>query len=447
MRHYTITTLGCKVNQCESAALGHLLEERGFFQADDSNQPDVVIINTCTVTGRAAMQSRQAIRQAARRNPRAAIVVTGCYAQTAPDEITAIQDVDVIVGHEDKLAIGTILDQLFTDTPRPILSHRHISACRQFAALPSVAAEGRTRAFLKIQDGCNTMCTYCIVPHARGRSRSMPLTDVMKHLQRLGNDGFREVVLTGIHLGAYGTDLDPPTALTHLLKEALEQHCVDRIRLSSIEPTEIDQPLIDLVADSRAGLCPHLHIPLQSGDDGILERMGRPYSRAQFGEIVRSIRNRLPRAAIGADILVGFPGEDEAAFEQTFSLIENLPVTYLHVFPFSPRKGTPAARFKNKVSEHVIKKRCGKLRRLGEQKKRDFFCTQIGQQVKVLVETNADAHTGLPKGLSDNYIPVLIADASAEINEMTEVVIETVATDMSVVGRTQSFTSDRPVCN
>jgi threonylcarbamoyladenosine tRNA methylthiotransferase MtaB len=435
MKRYTITTLGCKVNQCESAALGHLLEERGFLPADDTIQPDVVIINTCTVTGRAAMQSRQVIRQAARRNPRAAIVVTGCYAQTAPDEITAIQDVDVIVGHEDKLAIGTILDQLFTGTPGPILSHRHINACRQFAALPSVASEGRTRAFLKIQDGCNTMCTYCIVPHARGRSRSMPATDVLEHLKHLGADGFREVVLTGIHLGAYGTDLDPPTSLSQVLKVALEQLSVNRIRLSSIEPTEIDQGLIDLVADSRGGLCPHFHIPLQSGDDGILERMDRPYSRTQFGGIVRSIRNRLPRAAIGADVLVGFPGEDEAAFEQTFSLIEALPVTYLHVFPFSPRTGTPAARYKNKVPEHVIKARCRRLRRLGEQKKRDFFNAQIGQQVTVLVETGANAHAGLPKGLSDNYIPVVLTEGPVQVNVLTDIIIEDVGEDLTVLGK------------
>lgn len=435
MKRYTITTLGCKVNQCESAALGHLLEERGLIPADDTTQPDVVIINTCTVTGRAAMQSRQAVRQAARRNPGAAIVVTGCYAQTAPDEIAAIQDVDMIVGHEDKLAIGTILDQLTLGAPKPVLCHGNISTCRQFAALPSVAAEGRTRAFLKIQDGCNTMCTYCIVPHARGRSRSMPARNVLKHLQRLGVDKFREVVLTGIHLGAYGTDLDPPTSLTHLLKEDLEQRWVNRIRLSSIEPTEIDQGLIDLVADSRGGLCPHFHIPLQSGDDGILERMGRPYTRAQFGEIVYSIRKSLPRAAIGADVLVGFPGEDEAAFEQTLSLIKLLPITHLHVFPFSPRKGTPAARYKQKVPERVIKARCNKLRRLGEQKKGDFFRTQIGQPAMVLVETAAEAHTGLPKGLSDNYIPVVLTEGPVDTNVLTEVVIERVTEDLMVLGR------------
>jgi threonylcarbamoyladenosine tRNA methylthiotransferase MtaB len=435
MKHYAVTTLGCKVNQCESAAVGHLMEAHGYRRARDGVRPDVIVINTCTVTGRAAMQSRQAIRQAARRHPTAAIVVTGCYAQTAPDEIAALSDVALIVGHADKLNIGAILDRLRGGAPEPILMHQKISACRDFNALSAVAADGRTRAFLKIQDGCNTMCSYCIVPYARGRSRSMPLTDVLEHLQRLGDGAFREVVLTGIHLGAYGADLDPPATLPHLLSKALQLHRLDRMRLSSIEPTEIDRQLINIIEDSSGGLCRHLHVPLQSGDNAVLKRMGRPYTREDFKEIIRSIGRHLPGAAIGADVLVGFPGEDEAAFGNTFALIEELPITYLHVFPFSPRKGTLAAQFNHKIPERIIKERCRALRLLGEQKKTAFFRSQIGERLTVLVETIDDKGTGLSKGLSDNYIPVSIPDNSIHINTLTPVRIEAVHSNQTVIGR------------
>ncbi len=432
MKQFAIITLGCKVNQCESAALGKMLESRGCKMAMPRDQKDLVVLNTCTVTGKAAMQSRQAIRQAIRNNPDAKIVVTGCYAQTAPEEIRNIQGIDCIVGHGDKLGIPEIVTRITPQSPKPVIIHQNILQARCFAPLPSAAPENRTRAFLKIQDGCDTFCTYCIVPHARGRSRSMPFEDVLAHLNRLTDRNYREVVLTGIHLGAYGKDLEPQTTLVKLLKAICWNRSGHRIRISSIEPTEVTPQIISLMADTQSPLCPHFHIPLQSGDSGILKRMGRPYSTEQFHQIIREIHHRLPHAAIGMDILVGFPGENEAAFNRTVTLIKQMPVSYLHVFPFSPRKGTPAAGFKGKISERIIKERCGLLRQLGEEKKKIFYLSNIGRKVNVLIET---AESGRTAGISENYIPVLISDARPTENTLVKVRIEKVAQDLTVAGK------------
>lgn len=429
MKRYTIKTLGCKVNQCESVALAHLLEQAGATRQADGKSAEVVIINTCAVTGKAAMQSRQAIRQAIRNHPGARIVVTGCYAQTAPQEIQVIQGVDLIVGHTDKLRIAEFIHP--TPLSRQVVTrvNDNIFQCRDFANLPWAAPEDRTRAFLKIQDGCNAMCTYCIVPYARGRSRSMPPRDVSGHLQTLGRQGFREVVLTGIHLGAYGKELNPPSSLGELLTRISQCPPVDRVRLSSIEPTEVDAALLRLMASPEGFICRHLHIPLQSGDTSILKRMGRPYTREDFSEVVSSIRRHLPDAAIGADVLVGFPGEDEAAFERTYSLIQALPLTYLHVFPFSPRKGTPAATYNDQVPQSLVKARCNKLRELGRAKKQAFLNTLIGRTVQVLIQSGPDPQSGHPSGLSHNYVTVDLPEAQLEVNTLIKAKITAIVCD------------------
>jgi threonylcarbamoyladenosine tRNA methylthiotransferase MtaB len=420
MKHFVISTLGCKVNQCESAAIAKLLGEAGYSEASQNQTVDLIIINTCTVTGKAAMQSRQAIRRAIRTHPTAKVVVTGCYAQTSPADLEAIDGIDRIIGHADKLRVAEYLQHLDGTEDHPT-SYRKMSSPHHFAPLPVVSGIERTRGFLKIQDGCNTRCTYCIVPIARGPSRSMPAADVLDHLNQLGKDGFHEVVLTGIHLGAYGLDLEPPTTLSRLLNSLSGNHPVERIRLSSIEPTEIDAATIDLMTDPGSGLCPHFHIPLQSGDNDVLKRMGRPYRREDYQRIVEAIRQRLRHAAIGADVMVGFPGEDESAFHNTFALIERLPITYLHVFPFSPREGTPAARYKGKVPEKISKERSKRLRKLGDRKKASFFRSQIGRCLTVLIETTSDPATGLSKGLSENYIPILLKDQRIIENRVVNV--------------------------
>jgi threonylcarbamoyladenosine tRNA methylthiotransferase MtaB len=433
MKRYAITTLGCKVNQCESSAMGGILESSGYRAglADDHN--DLIIINTCTVTGKAAMQSRQAIRQAMRRHPKAKIVVTGCYAQTAPDEIKAIGGVEYIVGHADKLAVARVIEDIQPAPQSPAIVHQNIHHVSCFDPMPSVVPESRTRAFLKIQDGCNAFCTYCIVPHARGRSRSMPLEDVLKHFHSLYKAHFKEVVLTGIHLGAYGKDLTPNVSLNELLVRMTQHNKGLRLRLSSIEPTEIETDLIQSAADSAIPVCPHFHIPLQSGDNTILKRMGRPYSREQFIETIDNIRSILPRAAIGIDVLVGFPGENNEAFDHTYSLVETLDITYLHVFPFSPRNGTPAADFPNKVPSVIVKDRCRRLRQLGEKKKTTFYHSNKGCKVSVLIES-IDAETGDARGMSENYIPVIVPNADVRENDLVAVRIQSVKEDLSVIG-------------
>jgi threonylcarbamoyladenosine tRNA methylthiotransferase MtaB len=384
------------------------------------------------VTGKAAMQSRQAVRKAVRDNPHAVIVVTGCYAQTAPNEIQSIEGVDYVVGHGDKLHIA---DLVAPSGPKPAATtvvRRDIDEECAFEPFPSVVPDERTRAFLKIQDGCNAFCTYCIVPYARGRSRSMPAGDVRLHLDDLAGKGFREVVLTGIHLGAWGKDLVPRTTLAALAASIEKKRSALRIRFSSIEPTEIEAGLVRLVATCPTSLCPHFHIPLQSGDDGILERMGRPYTREAFSQTIADIHRAVPYAAIGADILVGFPGEDDAAFGRTAALVEQLPVAYLHVFPFSPRKGTPAAGFKPKVRESIVKQRCKLLRQLSKEKRARFYRANVGRVVEVLIES---VGSGYARGLSENYLPVVIPGSGSAANSLVRVRIEGVDADMTVTAR------------
>ena len=435
MKRFHITTLGCKVNQCESAALSSMLESGGGSAAQNIDQCDIVIINTCTVTGKAAMQSRQAIRQAIRRSPNATIIVTGCYAQTASQELQTIKGIDLIVGHADKLRIAEFARSQLPEAESPRLIRKSIHQAEQFDAMPSVSPRNRTRAFLKIQDGCNAFCTYCIVPHARGRSRSMPMSDVAQHIVKLTVDGYQEVVLTGIHLGCYGQDLTPPTSLTALLSRMAHETNMPRIRISSIEPTEIEAALIDLVADPQSCVCPHLHVPLQSGDNDVLQRMGRPYTREMFAEAIMTVHRALPDAAIGVDIMAGFPGESDQAFERSYELIQTLPITYLHVFPFSARKGTPAATFGAQVPDSAVKVRSQRLRELGTKKKAEFFQSQIDRTVTVLVETVRDPATGFARGLSGNYIPVYIPDAELAENTIVDVRIVEVTSDGHVIGK------------
>ncbi len=435
MKKILIKTLGCKVNQCESEAIRNALVEsdRGVAAADDG-RADVVIVNTCTVTRKAAMQSRQAVRQAIRAHPGARIVVTGCHAQTAPGEFAAIDGVDLIVGNRDKHLIPR---QIFSELPGQTSGDASVGSADivdmgDFQSMPGIAHGGRTRPFLKIQDGCNAFCTYCIVPHARGRSRSLPMDQVLHQVEQLGRLGYREAVLTGIHIGCYGHDLTPAIGLVDLLGHVQHAGTIDRVRLSSIEPAELTDAIIDLAAspeDAMGRLCPHFHIPLQSGDDGILERMHRPYGRDDFKERVHRIIGRLPDAAIGVDTLIGFPGETDAAFENTYAVIRSLPVAYLHVFPFSAREGTPAFSFKDQVPAQVIKRRCARMRRLGASKRRDFYERHIGKVVTVLVEETRDRITGRLKGFSDNYLPVCVDGPDDLINTFQPVEIQRLSSD------------------
>lgn len=428
----SITTLGCKVNQCESDAICRHLESKGIAVKSESQTPDICIVNTCSVTQKASMQSRQAIRKAIKSYPDAKIIVTGCYAQTSPEELAAIDGVSVVVDNTNKLNLARHIAT--PKATKPVIIHQNIGKETRFAE-PLVTAHGsRTRPFLKIQDGCNAFCTYCIVPYARGRSRSMPLSSVMTQLNNLAGAGFKEVVLTGIHLGCYGRDFTPPMTFFNLLETINKEKPVKRVRLSSIEPMELTDQIIDLVASSEI-FCRHFHIPLQSGDNEILSRMKRPYSREDFKARVLKIKDQIPSAAIGADVLVGFPGESNQAFENTFALIEELPISYLHVFPFSPRKNTPAYSFENKVAEKIIKERCRMLRNLGRKKKEAFYNSQLKKRQTVLVEGTLDRNSGKLKGLSSNYLPMLLEPLETLTpNTMVQAMAARVTADLKVLG-------------
>jgi threonylcarbamoyladenosine tRNA methylthiotransferase MtaB len=439
--NFIVTTLGCKVNQYESDAIAQGLENHGWQRALEGMPVDTCIINTCTVTGKASMQSRQAIRRLVRAHPKARIIVTGCYAQTAPDEIERIEGVHYIVGQFEKSDIPRLIIESSPDIASdPVRLVKHIPRQVAFSIPRDTASGRRTRPFLKIQDGCDRFCTYCIVPHARGPSRSMPLASVLARLVQLGRRNFREVVLTGIHLGAYGTDFDPPIGLIDLLLRIEDLRPVERLRLSSIEPDEVHQELVALLATSRV-FCPHLHLPLQSGDDQVLERMHRPYNSFDFKETVRMIAAAIPQAAIGADVLVGFPGEGQAAFDNTCNLVDALPLAYLHVFPFSARPGTPAFHFRDQLPDQTIKARTAKLRKLGKQKKRAFIEANMGRRHRVLIEGQRDRQTGFLKGLTANYIPTLIEGDDDLMNRIVIVEPQTILPEGRIKGDISSLSS------
>lgn len=409
MISFYIVTFGCKVNQAESGSIAKELKDGGWAFAPDIKSADCVIINSCTVTGRANMQARQAVRHALRANPRAVMAVTGCYAQTSAEELLAIPGIDYLAGNNRKHELcAALLTANGVKNSRPVILLDDIAAEKRFTALPFYDLENRTRPFLKIQDGCNAFCAYCAVPYARGRSRSMPQPDVINHINKLYTDGFKEVVLTGIHVGKYGHDFTQNTDLALLLKSILAETDMPRLRISSIESVEITDALLD-IALNDARICPHWHIPLQSGDDTVLQRMERPYKREEFRRTVERIHALFPQTALGSDVLVGFPGEQDAYFANTLQLIEDLPFTYLHVFPFSVRPNTKAATFTDKIPADVIKKRCQILRKTGISKKTAFYASAVGQTVRVLAESKRDPETGLLKGFSDNYLPLLFA--------------------------------------
>lgn len=421
MPTFKIITLGCKVNQAESDSIAGRLAGFDWQPAGAAEEADLCIINTCTVTQKAAMQSRQAVRHAVHANPRACVAVTGCYAETDPQALMRIKGLDWIVDQAGKSRLPEIIRTCgAAKCPRPALLSGAGETPGPAAVMSTDRSAGRTRPFLKIQDGCDAFCTYCIVPYARGRSRSSELQAVIASMEHLAAQGFHEVVLTGIHIGRYGRDLNPGSSLLELLERIKELKTPLRVRLSSIEPLELTDAIISRVAGSDR-FCRHFHIPLQSGDADILRRMGRPYCPEDFSTLVRKIRRRMPDAAIGADVLVGFPGETQAAFENTLQLIESLPLTYLHVFPFSARPGTAAHDFPDKVPPERIKRRCSRLRQLGSRKRLGFHQGFTGRQVQVLVEGRRDPKTGRLKGVSSNYLPVLFEGGDGLMNRMAAV--------------------------
>ncbi len=390
MKRVAITTLGCKTNQFESSAIGRTLEAAGYALVPFPGPADAVVINTCTVTRSADADGRHLIRQAAAAAPGAVLVVTGCYAQVAPGEVAGLPGVDYVVGHADK---GRIPEILAAGKPaRPAVVRPPFPRVWDDRALAAGPAEGRTRAFLKVQDGCDVFCTFCIVPFARGRSRSLPVKAARGRLQALAAEGYREAVLTGIHLGDYGRDLDPPADLLDLLRALDADAALPRLRISSLFPSQLTPAFIDLFTSART-IVPHLHLSIQSGDDTVLTRMRRRYRRAEIEAAVRAVAARVPGLGLGADLIVGFPGESERAFEETLAMVEALPFTYLHVFPYSPRPGTAAARFPDRVASAIINRRSRRLRNAAARKRAAWHARFVGRPVEVLVERPAEGRS------------------------------------------------------
>jgi len=401
-----LATLGCKINQYDSAVIAEEIQRKGFKVVPFGPDAEVFIINTCTVTGRTDYKGRQLIRKARGLNPSAVLIVTGCYAQVQAQEIAKIPGVDYILGNAEKGMITSVLADA-RKRPQPEISVSADQGETQLRAACPCAHSGHTRAFLKIQDGCNESCAYCIVPRARGRSRSLPPADILEQIAWLATEGFKEVVLCGVHLGHYGNDLSPQTSLLALLENIERKGDIPRVRVSSIEPNELQDELLRLFAEART-LCPHFHLPLQSGDPRILKAMHRTYGPEDFSSLVLRTQSLIPDAAIGIDVIVGFPGEGSAEFEHTRQLVASLPVTYLHVFPYSNRPGTAASILPGQVAPEAIDERSETLRALGKEKRAHFYRRFLGSLLPVLVESSRDPITTLLKGFSRNYIPIIL---------------------------------------
>jgi threonylcarbamoyladenosine tRNA methylthiotransferase MtaB len=423
MKRVSIATLGCKTNQFESAAMCEALGREGFRLVPFGEEADIYVINTCTVTARTDAESRRLIRRALRRNPAARVVVTGCYAQIAAEEIREIPGVSLVIGNSEKRELVELLREA---GEKQLVRVADISREREAEPLLLETFAEHTRAFLQVQNGCDSWCSYCIVPHVRGRSRSVHPEQALEGIRTFAGRGFREVVLTGIHLGAFGLDLTPPSSLFDLVFQAERERIVPRLRLGSIEPTEIPDLLIQLLAKAET-LCPHLHIPLQSGDDRILAAMNRPYTTAFFREVVEKLTTAVPSIFLGTDIIAGFPGETDDAFERGYRFLESLPLAAFHVFPFSPREKTPAATMPGRVPAKVIKERAETLRTLSMEKKKHFFEGFIGKELDVLLLD--EEKDGELRGLSRNYIPVSIPGGTGQVNSEVRVRVTEVEKD------------------
>lgn len=401
-RKVAFNTLGCKVNQYETSALESLFRAKGYEIVDFSSRADVYVINTCTVTHIGDRKSRQLIRRAVRAHPGAQVVVTGCYAQTSPGEILEIPGVNLVVGTSDRSQIVELVEKA-AGGDKPLNVVTDIMKAGVFEALPAALDQNRVRGFLKIQEGCNNFCTYCIVPYSRGPLRSRNLQGVLDEAQKLLDQGYKEIVLAGIHTGAYGKDLAGEVNLARLVNEISRLKGLYRLRLSSLEPQDIDFDLIDALAASPV-VCRHFHLPLQSGDDQVLRRMKRRYDTGRYQALVSRIRDKMPGTAITTDVMVGFPGETEENFMNTVDFIREINFTGLHVFKYSPRRGTAAAAFKDQIAPAEKERRSKKLIRLSDELQREFLSWHINKEMSILVEQCGNQEQNACEGHSKDYV-------------------------------------------
>ena len=430
-KKFYVATFGCRTNQADSAAIRDQFLSLEFQETVGPEQADVIVVNSCTVTHSSDQQVRQLTRKLHRENPAARIILTGCYAQRSPEALVTLEGVNAVVGNSHKDQVAAIGAGIEEGPFHP--GHAELAAVfrddfikvRSIPAAPATQTGGRTRPFIKIQDGCDAKCTYCIIPQVRGPSRSVPPELVLEQCRRLVEVGFKEVVLTGIHIGTYGMYLKPRYSLDRLLTEIMDVPGLERVRLSSIEPMQLSRRITALAADSRQ-VAPHFHICLQSGSDRILKKMLRPYDTNRFGAIVEEIRHRIQDAAIGTDVIAGFPGETDRDHRETVDFITRMPFTYLHVFPYSDRSGTAASGMGEKVEPATIKSRCEELRQISDEKHRIFRRQFVGKTLSVLT-LNAEKEQ-MRTALSGNYLKVKM-DLGVPPNQIVEARVTSEADD------------------
>lgn len=424
MKRISVVTLGCKVNQYDTAAVLNMLPDSKYKKVQFPEEADVYVIDTCTVTHRADAEARHYISRAKRINPNGVVIVTGCYAQVSSDELKQVEGVDYVVGNSDKFSsiVKIIRDGEAQSEPKIFVSDIFKEKKRRFESPEINYFPERTRAYLKIQDGCNYRCTFCIIPYARGVSRSLSIDEVLRRMKTLSISGYKEVVLTGVHIASYGRDIG--ISLLELLRKIESKKILKRVRLTSLDPADISDDLINFVADSET-ICPQFHVALQSGDGEVLKRMRRRYKPKQFLYCTDLIRRMTPDAAIGTDVMVGFPGETDEEFQNSFNLLKESAVTYFHVFSYSKRKNTPAATMPNQIHPRLIKERSRILRELGHEKKSGFYRSFIGRTLPVLVERGE-------KGTTPNYISVRIENGGFRIGDEVQVEIRDVMEEEAI---------------
>ena len=399
-------TLGCKVNQFETETMEGLFKQGGYEIVPFESPADVYVVNTCAVTNVGERKSRQAIRRAARENPEAIIAVCGCYSQVRPEDVKALAGVHVVLGTKERSRIVEYVERAARERGRLLDGVGDVMHTESFEDIPLYDMPRRTRAFLKIEDGCQNFCSYCIIPYARGPVKSRPLAAIRREAEKLVGAGFLEIVLTGIHLGKFGSDLGENINLTDACREVLQVPGLKRLRLGSLESMELSPELFELIrSDER--FCPHLHLPLQAGSDRVLREMNRHYDTAEFARLIEQVERELPGVAVSTDIIVGFPGETEEDFAQGLQFAEKMNFSRMHVFPYSRRDGTPAAAREDQVPEPVKKERVHRMQALAERKSGEFCRSFLGKTMRVLFETNDH---GLTDGLTDNYIRVYTKD-------------------------------------
>ena len=418
-------TLGCKVNQSETEAMTALFLDKGYQLGEFEAYCDVYVINTCTVTHAGDRKSRQMIRRAKQINPQAIVVVTGCYAQTSPEAIAAIEDVDIILGTNMRHLIADEVEA-FAGSRVQLVDEK--DTLTDFEEISMDRVIQKARAYLKVQEGCEQFCTYCIIPYARGPLRSRSMENTLQEAKKLEQAGFKEIILTGIHLGAYGKPSEAEreagavqqVTLADLCEMLLNETSFERIRLSSIEPTEVDDHLLRLFAENRR-MCRHLHLPLQAGDDGVLEAMHRPYNTEQYRQEMARIREAVPDIALSTDLMVGFPGETDEQFENSLRFCDEIAFSSMHLFKYSPRQGTPAAGYPNQVPNEVKDIRSKRMQEMAERNMLRYMEAHLGQIVEVLVEEQRS--DGIWLGHTDTYLHVAV-DGPCRKNTMVKVLLD-----------------------